>query len=185
MQLSLKGIFQPPTLLNFLIDSKQLAKPGLSLSVVFSSLASYLLGVDHFDLLQFSLLGIGGFLVVGASNVFNQIIERDTDALMTRTQQRPLPEKRMQVATAYFVGFTLGVSGLFLLYAIAPFCAYLGFIAMLLYALVYTPLKKITPLAVFVGAIPGAIPFMLGWFAATKSFGIECFFLFLVQFFWL
>lgn len=174
----------PTVFLNFLTDVKQLAKPGLSFSVIFSSIAGYLLGADHFVIAEFALLGIGGMLVVFASNVFNQIIEVNTDALMRRTKYRPLPNKRMKPSTAYLLGLTFGVVGLFLLYRIDPMCSYLGFISLLLYVAIYTPLKKVTPLAVFVGAIPGAIPFMLGWVAATGSFGIECLLLFSIQFFW-
>lgn len=184
MNISIKGFFYKSVALGFLLDVKQLTKPGLSLSVVFSSLASYLLGADHLILSEFLLLGLGGFLVVLASNVFNQIIEIETDALMNRTQQRPLPSKRMQASTAYFLGLFFGALGLLMLYAIDPVCAYLGFVAFLLYTSVYTPLKKVTPMAVFVGAIPGAIPYMLGWVAATNQFGVECLLLFFIQFLW-
>ncbi|WP_456462581.1 heme o synthase [Lutibacter sp.] len=165
-------------------DFKQLTKVGLSLSVVFSSLAGYLLAVDKIHVLTLILLAIGGYLMVGASNAFNQIIEKDTDALMKRTMNRPLPTGRMHVSMALVIAIAFTIIGLTILYSINPKSALFGAISIFLYTSVYTPLKSITPLAVFVGAIPGAIPFMLGWVAATNNFSIEPGMLFLIQFFW-
>jgi protoheme IX farnesyltransferase len=129
-------------------------------------------------------LAIGGYLMVGASNAFNQIIEKDTDALMKRTMNRPLPTGRMHVSMAMVIAVSFTILGLAILYSINPKSALFGAISIFLYTSVYTPLKSITPLAVFVGAIPGAIPFMLGWVAATDNFSIEPGMLFLIQFFW-
>ncbi|MFD1293217.1 heme o synthase [Lutibacter holmesii] len=165
-------------------DFKQLTKVGLSLSVVFSSLAGYLLAVDEIQYSILVLLAIGGYLMVGASNAFNQIIEKDTDALMKRTMNRPLPTGRMHVSMALVVAVSFTIVGLAILYSINPKSALFGAISIFLYTSVYTPLKSVTPLAVFVGAIPGAIPFMLGWVAATNDFSIEPGMLFLIQFFW-
>ena len=165
-------------------DFKQLTKVGLSLSVVFSSLAGYLLAVDEIQYSVLVLLAIGGYLMVGASNAFNQIIEKDTDALMKRTMNRPLPTGRMHVSMALVVAISFTIVGLAILYSINPKSALFGAISIFLYTSVYTPLKSITPLSVFVGAIPGAIPFMLGWVAATNDFSIEPGMLFLIQFFW-
>jgi len=165
-------------------DFKQLTKVGLSLSVVFSSLAGYLLAVDKISLPVLSMLAIGGYLMVGASNAFNQIIEKDTDALMKRTKNRPLPTKRMNVSTAMVIAVSFTILGLAILYNINPKSALFGAISIFLYTSVYTPLKAVTPLSVFVGAIPGAIPFMLGWVAATDDFSVEPGMLFLIQFFW-
>ena len=165
-------------------DFKQLTKVGLSLSVVFSSMAGYLLVIKNIDYFILFLLGVGGFFMVGASNAFNQVIEKDTDAIMKRTQNRPLPTERMSVTTALTIAILLTISGLAILYSINPKTALFGAISIFLYTSVYTPLKPVTPLAVFVGAIPGAIPFMLGWVAATNQFGIEAGFLFMIQFFW-
>jgi len=165
-------------------DFKQLTKVGLSLSVVFSSLAGYLLAVDKIHVLTLILLAIGGYLMVGASNAFNQIIEKDTDALMKRTMNRPLPTGRMHVSMALVIAIAFTIIGLTILYSINPKSALFGAISIFLYTSVYTPLKSITPLAVFIGAIPGAIPFMLGWVAATNDFSIEPGMLFLIQFFW-
>jgi protoheme IX farnesyltransferase len=165
-------------------DFKQLTKVGLSISVVFSSVAGYLLAVDTISLTTLSLLAIGGFFMVGASNTFNQIIERDTDMLMKRTMNRPLPTGRMSVNLAMAIAVVFTVLGIGILYSINPKSALFGAISIFLYTSVYTPLKSVTPLSVFVGAFPGAIPFMLGWVAATGQFGIEAGFLFLIQFFW-
>lgn len=164
-------------------DLKQLAKVGLSLSVVFSSIAGYLLAVETVSYFTLFLLGLGGFFMVGASNAFNQIIEKDTDAIMKRTQNRPLPTGRMSVNVALTIAVLFTIFGLAILYSINPKSALFGAISIFLYTCVYTPLKSVTPLTVFVGAIPGAIPFMLGWVAATNNFGIEAGFLFMIQFF--
>ena len=165
-------------------DFKAITKMGLSLSVVFSSVAGYLLGVDVVDFNVLILLALGGFFMVGASNAYNQIIERDLDALMDRTKDRPIPAGRMSVTTAFIIACLFTVFGVIILYLINPQTAMFGAISIFLYTCVYTPLKTKTPLAVFVGAIPGAIPFMLGWVAATDDFGIEPGTLFAIQFFW-
>ncbi len=165
-------------------DVKQLVKVGLSLSVVFSSVAGYLLAVETVNYVTLTLLAFGGFLMVGASNAFNQIIEIDTDALMQRTKSRPLPTGRMSVNLALTIAILFAVLGLGILYYINAKSALFGAISIFLYTSAYTPLKSVTPLTVFVGAIPGAIPFMLGWVAATNQFGIEAGILFMIQFFW-
>ena len=165
-------------------DFKQLTKVGLSLSVVFSSVAGYLLAVDVVNFTTLFLLSVGGFFMVGASNAYNQIIEKDTDAIMKRTQNRPLPTGRMSVNTALIIAILFTILGIAILYSINPKTALFGAISIFLYTSAYTPLKPVTPLAVFVGAIPGAIPFMLGWVAATNQFGIEAGILFMIQFFW-
>ena len=156
----------------------------LALSVVFSSLAGYLLGADTVDFKTLVLLAFGGYFMVGASNAYNQIIEKDLDALMDRTKNRPIPAGRMTVKTAFIIASIFTVFGIVILYSINKQTAMFGAISIFLYTCVYTPLKTKTPLAVFVGAIPGAIPFMLGWVAATNDFGIEPGTLFALQFFW-
>ena len=156
----------------------------LALSVVFSSLAGYLLGVETVDFKTLTLLAFGGYFMVGASNAFNQIIERDLDALMHRTRNRPIPAGRMSVNTAFAIATIFTVLGIAILYSINKQTAMFGAISIFLYTCVYTPLKTKTPISVFVGAIPGAIPFMLGWVAATNDFGIEPGTLFALQFFW-
>ena len=168
----------------FLADFKAVTKMGLSISVVFSSLAGYLLAADSVHFQTLVLLAIGGYFMVGASNVFNQIIERDLDALMERTKNRPIPAARMSVTYAFILAIVLTIGGLSILYSINERTAMFGAISICLYTSAYTPLKTKTPLSVFVGAIPGAIPFMLGWVAATGKFGIEAGILFMLQFFW-
>ncbi|WP_317221591.1 heme o synthase [Aestuariivivens sediminicola] len=165
-------------------DFKEITKMRLSLSVVFSSLAGYLLGVTAVDYVTLILLALGGYFMVGASNAFNQIIEKDLDALMVRTRNRPIPAGRMTVSTAFWIAAIFTLLGIVILYTINKQTAMFGAISIFLYTCVYTPLKTKTPLAVFVGAIPGAIPFMLGWVAATDDFGIEPGTLFALQFFW-
>ena len=161
-----------------------LIKHRLALSVVFSSVCSYLIAFDVFSLTTFLLLIIGGFFVVGSSNGFNQIIERRRDALMTRTSSRPLPSGVMTVNQALIICSFLSLLGLTMLYVINFRTAIFGLISMIIYLALYTPLKPITPLSVFFGAIPGAIPFMLGWVAVTDRFSIETGILFMIQFFW-
>jgi len=168
-------------------EFKEITKFRLAMSVVFSSVAGYLLGVVDFSLANWTtvlMLAIGGYCMVGASNAFNQIIEKESDAKMDRTKNRPIPSKRMSVNTAFLIASTLTILGLVILYNINPKTAMFGAISIFLYISVYTPLKTMTPLSVFVGAFPGAIPFMLGWVAATGNFGIEAGTLFMVQFFW-
>ena len=161
-----------------------LTKARLALSVVFSSIAGYFLAVDVVYFNELILLVVGGYSIVGASNSFNQIIEKDKDILMDRTKNRPLPAKEITTQTAFWVSVFLTLIGLLCLYFINYKTAFFAAISVFLYTCVYTPLKPITPLSVFVGAIPGAIPFMLGWVAATGSFGIEPGTLFMIQFFW-
>ena len=156
----------------------------LSLSVVFSSIAGYLLGTQQVEVYTLILLAFGGYFMVGASNAYNQIIEKDLDALMDRTKNRPIPAGRMSVNTAFTIAVIFTILGIATLYVINPRTAMYGAISIFLYTCVYTPLKTKTPLAVFVGAIPGAIPFMLGWVAARNDFGIEPGTLFAIQFFW-
>lgn len=164
-----------------------MTKVGLAISVVFSTLAGYLLAVEDWqqiDFMKLMMLAVGGYCMVGASNAFNQIIEKDLDAKMDRTKNRPISSGRVSKNTAFILASALTVVGLLILYIVSPKTAMFGAISIFLYTSVYTPLKPLTPLAVFVGAFPGAIPFMLGWVAHTDQFGIEAGTLFLIQFFW-
>jgi len=165
-------------------DFKEITKAKLAVSVVFSSMAGYFLGAYQIDLGAVLLLGFGGYCMVGASNAFNQVIEKDLDALMKRTKNRPIPSGRMSVRSAMTIAIILTILGVVALYILSPKTAMFGAISIFLYTCVYTPLKTKTPLAVFVGAFPGAIPFMLGWVAATNDFGIAPGTLFMIQFFW-
>jgi len=165
-------------------DFKEITKSRLALSVVFSSLAGYLLGTYEVNPLSLLLLAFGGYCMVGASNAFNQVIEKDLDALMNRTRNRPIPSGRMSSNKAMTLAILMTILGVVSLYILNPKTAMFGAISIFIYTSVYTPLKTKTPLSVFVGAIPGAIPFMLGWVAATNNFGIEPGTLFMIQFFW-
>lgn len=168
-------------------EFKSLTKAGLAFSVVFSTLAGYMLAVGSWNEIswgKFLMLAVGGYCMVGASNVFNQIIEKDLDAKMNRTKNRPVAAGRISANNAFILAAVLTLIGIAILYVVSPKTAMFGAISIFLYTSVYTPLKPITPLAVFVGAFPGAIPFMLGWVAHTNEFGIEAGILFLIQFFW-
>jgi len=165
----------------------------LSITVVFSAIIGYLLGVDTFDITTFSLLVVGGFFVTGAANGFNQVIEREHDKFMERTAVRPLPTGNLSVNQAFIFSVILGSLGVFALNYINPQGSFFGLmsksgafglLSIFLYVLAYTPLKRISPFAITVGAIPGAIPFLLGFVAATDNFGVAAGTLFAIQFFW-
>lgn len=168
-----------------LTDYLVFSKFRLSMLVVFSAAIVYLLAAESFNYADFLYLITGGFFVTASSNGFNQIIERDFDKLMQRTQHRPLVTGRMSLPEAYLVASLFGVLGITLLwFRLNPLCGILGAMALFLYVLLYTPLKRISPVSVFVGAFPGSIPPMIGWVAATGKFGVEPGLLFLVQFAW-
>ena len=171
----------------------QLLKFRLSITVVFSAVAGYFLGTDLFLIEELLYLIFGGLLVTGSANGFNQILERDYDKIMTRTAKRPLPLKNLKLSEAVFFSMIIGFIGLYLLNFIKPEGSYFGYlsksslfglISILLYVLSYTPLKRLSTISIFVGAIPGAIPFLLGWVAATDNFGLIAGTLFAIQFFW-
>ena len=162
----------------------ELTKFRLTLSVVFSSFISYLLGSESINFIDLTYLLTGGILIVSSSNIFNQIIERDLDKLMNRTKNRPLPKNKIKINTALLLAITTGVLGIVLMYLINIKVAILAAASIFMYTAIYTPMKLVSPLAVFVGAIPGAFPFMIGWVAATNQIGIEAITLFLMQFFW-
>jgi heme o synthase len=166
-------------------DYSLFAKLRLAGLVVISAVIVFALGKNEFDLLGMITLAVGGFLVTGSSNGFNQIMEVETDKLMTRTSNRPLVTDRMSEFEAVFIALLMGATGIFLLYYFHNWqSAVLSLIALLSYTLIYTPLKKITPFAVFVGAFPGAIPPLLGWVAATGTFSVEGWIFFAIQFIW-
>jgi len=175
---------RPHTFSSSVKDFLQLTKFRLAVSVVISSLAGYLLAAEVLEWHIVSYLLLGGYAMVGASNAFNQWMEKDLDALMQRTQNRPLPSGRMQMSTALLIASGLTLIGILILGLINFRTAFFGALSIFIYVFVYTPLKRKTPLAVFVGAFPGAIPFMLGWVAATNRFGIEPGLLFMIQFLW-
>jgi protoheme IX farnesyltransferase len=167
-------------------DYSQLLKPNLSFMVVFSSVIGYLLAPGIvFDWVNVIVLFIGGILVTGGANTINQILEREGDKMMTRTMNRPIPQGRISVAEGWMVATISGVAGASLLaFYFNPLTGILSFISLLLYGFAYTPMKRVHPVAVFIGAIPGALPPLLGWVAATGSMGLGGWVLFLIQFFW-
>ena len=167
-------------------DYLQLTKFRLSSLVVFSAVMGYLIGTgSQFSWISILLLLSGGLLVTGSSNAFNQIIEIETDKLMDRTSNRPLPSGRMTVTEAIIAAIIMGIIGIAILWiGLNPLCGILSFFSLLLYTIVYTPAKKITPFSVLIGAIPGAFPPLLGWIAARNQIGIEGLVLYAIQFIW-
>jgi protoheme IX farnesyltransferase len=167
-------------------DYHQLAKTRLTITVVLSAVFGFLLGAgagtNYADLWA---LSIGGFLVVSSSNGLNQIIERNFDKLMVRTNNRPLATNRMSVNEALTFCIIAGFAGVYILTSyLNQMSGWLGLFALLSYAFLYTPLKRISPVAVFVGAFPGAIPPLLGWVAASGSIALGGWALFAIQFIW-
>lgn len=185
----------------FISDFNKLVKLRLTLTVVFSASISFLIGAEQQgEVMWFNwiLLTIGGFLVTGAANGFNEIIEKDIDKLMKRTMDRPLPAGRMTTGQALVLSVLMGILGTLVLVKLNFIAGLLSVFCISLYAFVYTPLKQKSPIAVFVGAIPGALPPLIGYYAAFKSagFGLEYaavseaaivitpLVLFAIQFFW-
>lgn len=167
-------------------DYKQLMKLNLSLLVVFSSVVGYIIAPDSIVRpWPLFLLFIGGFLVTAAANATNEILEKNTDALMRRTKSRPIPDARMTILEAsIFVSFAL-IVGLLILNTFNIKTTVLALISYLSYSFVYTPLKRISPISVLVGAIPGSLPCLIGWVAASNEFSsLAAWTLFVVQFFW-
>lgn len=169
-------------------DYAQFIKLRLSSLVVLSAAIGFVIGSHDVNWGKMFLLILGGFLVTGSSNGFNQIIEKNLDKLMDRTQNRPLPQGRMGMNESIALASIMGILGIVILWVFMnPLSGILGAIALILYTVVYTPLKRVTPFAVFVGAFPGAVPPLLGYVASTSGFGIipfEAWILFVVQFMW-
>lgn len=167
-------------------DYKLLAKLNLSLLVVFSSVVGYLLAAGYqTNLFHLLIVIVGGFLVTAASNAINQVLEKDFDAMMERTKNRPLPTGRMSSSEAIlFAGISAIVGTLLLGYFLNSMCAFFALLSLVSYSFIYTPLKRFSPIAVFVGAIPGALPPLIGWLAFSPQFTIEPILLFAFQFIW-
>lgn len=164
----------------------ELMKFRLSFLVAFSSGFGYVLGTKGpIDILHLLVLCVGGFFVSGASITINQILERDLDKLMSRTMNRPLPTGKISVSEAVWFALITGVMGIWLLFHFTnPLTTALAILSLILYGFVYTPLKQVGPIAVLVGAFPGAFPPLLGWVAATGSVSYEALILFGIQFIW-
>lgn len=163
----------------------QLLKFRLSITVAFSSAIGYLLGVQELDWSRALLVMLGGLAVTGSANTINQIHERDLDKLMKRTAKRPLPMGVLSLPEAWVFAIVLGLAGLGLLaFYFNVLTAALSLLSLILYGFIYTPLKTISPICVFVGAIPGGMPPLIGWVAATGILGVEAWVLFGIQFMW-
>ncbi len=167
-------------------DYAMLAKLRLSFLVVFSAVIGFIFGATGFyNITSLFWLALGGVLVTGASNTINQIIERDIDRLMSRTQNRPLPAERMNTIEAILAAGIMGIGGILVLtYFFNPISGVLAAVSLLSYAFIYTPLKRISSVAVFVGAIPGALPPMIGYVCATGKIDFVAIMLFSLQFLW-
>ncbi|TMI81260.1 MAG: protoheme IX farnesyltransferase [Bacteroidetes bacterium] len=168
-------------------DYFQLIKPSLSIMVVFSSVISYLLApkVVAFDWRMITLLFVAGLLVTGSANAINQVVEKDTDAVMKRTANRPVAAGRMTVAQGWTFSVITGTSGIFMLGNYFNWLsAGIALFSLFLYAFIYTPLKKVSSMSVIVGAVPGALPCLIGWAAGNDTLSTGCWLLFLLQFMW-
>jgi len=167
-------------------DYGQLMKFTLSFTVVFSSVVCYLLAPNiSFTFVSVLLLFVAGMLITGSANAINQVVEKDTDAVMSRTSNRPVAAGRMSVDEAWTFAFAAGTVGVFIMaYWFNGLSAALSAFSLFLYAFVYTPLKKKHSIAVLVGGIPGALPCLIGWVAGTDELTIGGWILFGIQFFW-
>jgi protoheme IX farnesyltransferase len=168
-------------------DYIQLMKPSLSIMVVFSSVISYLLApkVVEYDWLMILLLFAGGMLVTGSANAINQVVERDTDAQMKRTASRPIASKRLSPQQGWLFAILTGATGVWMLGNWFNWmAALLAAFSLFLYAFIYTPLKKVNSIAVLIGAVPGALPCLIGWVAGQDEFSLGGWILFAFQFFW-
>jgi heme o synthase len=163
----------------------ELLKFRLASLVAFSGAFGYSLAVPVINWPMLGIFCLGAVAITGSANIINQIIEKDLDKLMKRTQDRPLPSGRVTVQEAIIWAVFLGVSALLIFTVFFNVrTALLALLSLILYGFVYTPLKRVGPIAVFVGAFPGAFPPMIGWIAATNHFGLEPGILFAIQFFW-
>lgn len=168
-------------------DYLQLVKLSLSIMVVFSSVISYLLApkVVAYDWTMIFLLFAGGMLVTGSANAINQVVEKDTDAQMKRTSKRPVAAGRMSVTEGWAFAIITGAAGVYILgHYFNWLSAGLAAFSLFLYAFIYTPLKKINSIAVLMGAVPGALPCLIGWAAGDDKLSIGGWILFAFQFFW-
>ncbi|MEQ1552603.1 MAG: heme o synthase [Ferruginibacter sp.] len=171
-------------------DYFQLIKFTLSFMVVFSTVVSFLIApyetiYTRHTLLSVLLLFIAGLCITGSANAINQILEKDSDALMDRTSKRPIASGRMSVAEGYVFAISIGALGVFMMwYFFNLSSAMVGLVSLFIYGFIYTPLKKVNSIAVLIGAIPGALPCLIGWVAATDNFKIGGWILFGIQLMW-
>jgi len=170
-------------------DYLLLIKPSLSIMVVFSSIMSFALTKGSENYVNFwrmiLLLFAGGMLVTGSANAINQVVEKDTDAQMKRTAKRPVASGRMSVTEGWIFSIITGAAGVFILgYFFNWLAGGLAAFSLFLYAFIYTPLKKVNSIAVLAGAVPGALPCLIGWAAGDNALTLGGWILFAFQFFW-
>lgn len=167
-------------------DYKLLFKFRLSLMVVMSAFVAFVFAEGGaINWIEGLLLCLGGFLVTGAANALNQVLEKDYDRLMTRTANRPLPAGRMESTEAVLAaGLTSAVGIMIFAFYFTPLSALLSTLSLVSYAFIYTPMKRVSPIAVWIGAFPGAFPMLIGYAAATGHIGVEGWILFTFQFIW-
>ena len=163
----------------------ELIKFRLSFLVTFSAVFGFLLSSNYINYFSLFILIISGFFITGSSIINNQIIEKDSDKLMNRTKNRPLPTNKISSRNALFISLALCITGLILMVLfLNKLTALLSFFSLIIYTFLYTPLKKVGPIAVFVGAIPGALPPLIGWAASTNDISLEALIIFSIQFIW-
>ena len=163
----------------------ELIKFRLSFLVTFSAVFGFLLSSNYINYFSLFILIISGFFITGSSVINNQIIEKDSDKLMNRTKNRPLPTNKISSRNALFISLALSITGLILMVLfLNKLTALLSFLSLIIYTFLYTPLKKVGPIAVFVGAIPGALPPLIGWAASTNDIPLEALIIFSIQFIW-
>lgn len=175
----------PQLVISKLKDYGMLFKIGLTNFVVFSSVIGYLVGAEDIQLVSVFVIALSGYLITGAANAINQIIEKDIDKLMERTMNRPLPTQRMSVTEAAITAGLCAVAGILTItFYFNATAGMLAAVSLISYAFIYTPLKRVHSIAVFVGAIPGALPPIIGYVAATTKINQFAWLLFLIQFIW-
>ena len=180
-----KTIFAIEKIMSILKVIFELTKFRLSFLVSFSAIVGFILASDNFKLIDLMLLAISGYLVTAASVINNQILEKDLDSKMDRTKDRPLPTNRISKRNSLIISVFLMVTGLTIMTLYFNMVAgLLSLVSLLLYTFIYTPLKRVGPIAVFIGAIPGALPPLIGWVAFSGEITIEAIIIFSIQFIW-
>lgn len=180
-----KTIFAIEKIMSILKVIFELTKFRLSFLVSFSAIVGFILASDNFYIIDLIVLGISGYLVTAASVINNQILEKDLDSKMDRTKDRPLPTNRISKRNSLITSVFFMVIGLTIMTLYFNMVAgLLSLVSLLLYTFIYTPLKRVGPIAVFIGAIPGALPPLIGWVAFSGEITIEAIIIFSIQFIW-
>ena len=180
-----KTIFADIKIMDKLKTLVELTKFRLSSLVSFSAIFGYILAADKIDMVSLIVLAVSGYMVTGSSVINNQILEVEYDKKMDRTKNRPIPTNRISSFNALIVSFVLMTLGLLLMSLYLNYLtAFISLISLLIYTFIYTPLKRVGPIAVFVGAIPGALPPLIGWVAFSNMISLEAFIIFSIQFIW-